>query len=118
MNITREFYPTDRYIYDFHKCTSRDGWAQIDTSEDAHYYGNWANPLLLEIVTYIEGDVTTYKADTVKEFVEEMRRLQKFHEENKSPCKIDGMGKDVIINKFKDMGLGDMLHKSHMTSNS
>jgi hypothetical protein len=39
-----EFTPSDRYVYDFVLCTYDKGWAQIDTRQDASYYGTWTNP--------------------------------------------------------------------------
>ena len=44
MKITREFCPGDRYVYDFGLCTYEKGWAQVDTAQDASYFGTWANP--------------------------------------------------------------------------
>ena len=48
----------DRYKYDFRQCKPSDGWAQLDTKQDAPYYGNWINPLTLETLSYCEGDVS------------------------------------------------------------
>ena len=47
MQIERTNENADRYKYDFDVCHFGKGWAQIDTSEDAYYYGQWANPCLL-----------------------------------------------------------------------
>lgn len=49
---------TERYAFDFDRCTYANGWAQVDTYQDASYFGIWTNPDLREIVTYCEGDVT------------------------------------------------------------
>ena len=32
MKITREFCPSDRYVYDFGLCSYEKGWAQVDTA--------------------------------------------------------------------------------------
>lgn len=81
MNVTRLFDgDTDRYAFDFKLCQSKDGWAQVDTKQDASYYGNWANPLKLQLVSYAEGDITVTKCDTDAEFtaaVTEMCEWQK-----------------------------------------
>lgn len=43
--LTRGFEcMSDRYKYDFRLCTSANGWAQLDTKQDASYFGNWINP--------------------------------------------------------------------------
>jgi hypothetical protein len=57
MTIERfnEFCPGNRYLYDFRVCTYEKGWAQIDTRQDAAYYGSWTNPVRREIFTYCEG---------------------------------------------------------------
>ena len=39
MKITREFCPGDRYTYDFGHCSYENGWAQVDTAQDASYFG-------------------------------------------------------------------------------
>ena len=71
--ITRNFNPEgDRYAYDFGHCRFDKGWAQIDTTSDAHYYGNWANPHTRKIFIYAEGDETVIALDTDDEFVEEL----------------------------------------------
>ena len=66
----------ERYKYDFGACSPKKGFAQVDTSQDAWYYGNWANPTTLELVSYAEGDVTIKTAETEAEFVEEMRKME------------------------------------------
>ena len=58
MKITREFCPGDRYVYDFGLCSYENGWAQVDTAQDASYFGTWANPTRLMIFSYCEGDTT------------------------------------------------------------
>ena len=39
MKITREFAPADRYVYDFGLCSYKNGCAQVDTAQDASYFG-------------------------------------------------------------------------------
>ena len=62
MKITHEFCPGDRYTYDFGLCSFENGWAQIDTAQDASYFGTWANPTRLMIFSYCEGDTTLKEA--------------------------------------------------------
>ena len=73
MKITREFCPGDRYIYDFGLCTYEKGWAQVDTAQDASYFGTWANPTRLMIFSYCKGDTTLKEAASPEEFVAELR---------------------------------------------
>lgn len=61
---------TDRYEFDFRKCMPSAGWAQLDTYQDAPYYGTWVNPTLRQIFNYCEGDVTLTKCDTDSDFAE------------------------------------------------
>lgn len=63
MQIIRDFAPADRYLYDFRLCTTEKGWAQIDTSQDASYFGQWINPVKREIFCYCEGDTILTRCD-------------------------------------------------------
>lgn len=75
MKITREFAPGDRYRYDFGLCSYANGWAQVDTAQDACYFGTWANPTKLMIFSYCEGDTTLKEAETPEEFAAEQRDI-------------------------------------------
>ena len=55
MKTTREFAPADRYIYDFGLCSYENGWAQVDTAQDAAYFGTWANPARVLIFRHVSG---------------------------------------------------------------
>jgi len=101
---------TDRYAFDFKRCHFHEGWAQIDTPQDAWYFGQWANPLQLRIMTYAEGDCTLCTASNPQEFVDELRRMKAWHDENELRFAIDGMCDERIIKAFKELGLGDLLH--------
>jgi len=111
MTIAREFLPdADRYMFDFTDCHCKDGWAQCDTRQDASYFGTWANPLTLKIVQFAEGDVTREQAYSPEEFCSMVRRHAQWNYENEGFFRIDGMGRHNIIQAFKDLGLGDLLH--------
>lgn len=101
---------SERYKYDAGMCSVSKGWAQIDSSQDASYYGQWANPLTLEYFCYCEGDTTHKKADSPEEFREFMLELAKWGEERGYGFKIDGMRVSEIIEAFKNLGLGEYLH--------
>lgn len=108
---THKFMPSDRYVFDFELCTPNDGWAQVDTGQDASYYGTWTNPFDLRIISYVEGDVYENKAESVQEFVEEIKSIKDWNEEHGHGFKgIDAMCRDNIINRFKEIGLGGLLH--------
>jgi len=111
MKTTREFCPADRYAYDFGICSSGKGFAQVDTGQDAWYFGTWANPEKLAIVSYCEGDVTLLQAEDPEEFAAELRAMKKWTDESGCGFKgIDPMCVPEIEARFRALGLGDLLH--------
>ncbi len=107
------FLPTDRYRYDFNICTPSNGFAQIDTSQDASYYGTWANPFTFVIYNYCEGDITKTICEDAKEFAAELRKTKKWEEErNEGKFFIDCLCVDRIEKEFRNHGLGDLFHES------
>lgn len=80
--IIRSFCPADRYKYDFNECTSDKGWAQLDTGQDASYFGTWINPARRETMCYCEGDVTLCHFDTDDELVAELESIKRWNLEN------------------------------------
>lgn len=112
MEIIREFLPKDRYFFDFGICSLTNGYAQVDTSQDAHYFGTWANPETLTVVAYLEGDVITTKCDTEQEFIDQLRSMKRWNEEyGYRFYGIDpGLSQPVLKERFIKLGLGDLLH--------
>jgi hypothetical protein len=109
--MVRSFQPCDRYVFDFELCTAERGFAQIDTSQDAFYYGMWCNPFERKVVTYAEGDIVTTTLDTDAEFIKEIREIEKFEVETmQGKCNIDALCVDSLITRFHDLGLEDLLH--------
>ena len=101
---------SDRYILDFGQCSSKNGFAQVDTEQDAWYYGTWANPYKLIIVNYCEGDVTVQRCESEQEFAETLRKIKAWNEKQGfKKFGIDGMCNDSLISKFKSIGVGDLL---------
>ncbi len=101
----------DRYMFDFKFCQAANGWAQVDTAQDAWYYGNWANPFRLELISYAEGDVCRTKCDTEAEFKAEIERTCAWHTENDGKrAMVDGMCRPEIIERFKALGLEEWMH--------
>ena len=108
-------FMTDRYAFDFKTCTPKKGYAQVDTTQDAHYYGHWANPFKLEFIGYVEGDISVQKAADVDEFVECVKSFVSWCDETGwSFLGIDPMLKKDLEDRFKEIGLGDYLHGSVM----
>ena len=111
IKIARGFNPmTDRYAFDFDRCTAAKGWAQLDTRQDASYYGTWANPELRQIINYCEGDITTTTMDTDEEFVAEIRKWADWvNEHDWGPAQIDpGFPERPLFARFVELGLGDL----------
>lgn len=101
----------NRYDFDFGECHVSLGYAQVDTSQDAPYFGIWTNPTTLNTVSYMEGDVIRETAESVEEYVAYIRKMVADYEEMGRPVKgIDPMLNSEIENRFKEIGLGDLLH--------
>lgn len=101
---------SDRYSYDFKKCRYADGWAQIDTRQDASYYGTWANPLTLELQSYCEGDTTRTTCESEEDFKIEMQKTIDWNKEAGYWVGIDAGGDGPIFEAFERMGFGEYLH--------
>lgn len=111
MITTRRFNPEgDRYFFDFGPCNFEKGFAQIDTSQDASYFGLWANPERLLIVSYIEGDITIQQAENRGEFIREIRTMAQWNKDGGFRFAVDGMCNETIIGGFTGLGLADLLH--------
>jgi len=110
MKKTEEFCEGSRYIYD--NTLLKKGFAQVDTGQDASYFGVWASPKHRIIFTFAEGDCITQQAETDQEFISEMRNIKQWNVDNGYSCNIDcGYDEDVRY-RFKNLGLTDLLHKS------
>jgi hypothetical protein len=102
---------TDRYQFDFGPCAPAQGFAQVDTSQDAWYYGNWANPFTFTFVSYAEGDLDTTVADTPEEFRTVIREFVEWNNAERDRFKgIDSMLDERIEQAFRDLGLGEYLY--------
>jgi hypothetical protein len=100
----------DRYTYDFRKCTSDKGWAQLDTKQDASYYGNWVNPLTFELMSYCEGDICHTKCANADEFKVELAETVAWQRERNYFKGIDGMCRPEIIAALTALGFAGDLH--------
>ena len=113
IKMTHEFFnDINRYHWDFDICTPARGFAQVDTTQDAWYYGTWANPFSFTLVTYAEGDLNTSVADTADEFCEMIRDFVGWNNaEGLARFKgIDPMLSPHIEQAFQALGLGEFLH--------
>jgi hypothetical protein len=103
----------DRYSFDFGCCSAEHGWAQVDSDQDAAYYGVWAQPTELKMFSFAEGDLCLKEAETREEFVAEMRAFAAFEiEQGRQAPRIDPGLRPEIHDAFVALGLGDMLHES------
>jgi hypothetical protein len=104
----------ERYDFDFNRCTPVDGWAQVDTSQDASYFGTWANPIDLRVMSFVEGDCTLFTADSPEDFVTYVREAKKWNDDHGYKFGIDTHRQGVdgirITEAFNALGLGDLLH--------
>lgn len=107
----REFAPADRYVYDFGVCSYDKGFAQVDTKQDASYFGTWASPTRRMVVSYCEGDVTTDICETDEEFVAQLRSIDSWNVANGyGNARIDPGFSPAMKADFERIGLADMLH--------
>jgi len=82
-------------------------WVRIDTDQDAWYYGNWANPRRLYVVTYAEGDLIVLKCDTAEEFCSELSRMAAWHATQDSYMRIDPREEHESL--WLELGLGHLM---------
>lgn len=109
MKITREFCPGCRYQYDL--LLLKKGYAQVDTGQDAEYFGTWANPTTLVIFNYCEGDCTTTECETAQEFIEELERIKQWNIDNGHRFLGVDPGLDKLeIQNWHNIGASHLLH--------
>jgi len=95
---------SDRYKYDFNICAARKGWAQIDSKQDAPYYGQWCNPITRELFSYCEGDLYHTLCDTDDEFTQVLRECIEWNKEREYFIGVDPMGRQDIKDALIRMG--------------
>lgn len=111
ITIDRSWEPTSRYKFDCGRCSYANGYAQIDTGQDASYFGTWCSPSERTIVCYCEGDVTVQRADTDEDFVRAIRECAAWNDAHGwGPMKIDALASPALAEKFTALGLADLLH--------
>lgn len=109
--IDRSFQPSSRYRFDTGLCSYAKGYAQIDTKQDASYFGTWCSPTERTIVCYCEGDVTIERADTDEEFIAAIRACAAWNDQQGyGPLQIDALASPQLAERFQALGLADLLH--------
>lgn len=101
----------DRYRFDFKDCTYAKGWAQFDSRQDAHYFGNWVNPTTRQWASYCEGDVTLITCDTDEEFTAYVIETCNWYAERQDTRPgIDVFTMPELKARFEALGLAEWLH--------
>lgn len=101
----------DRYYYDFGPCSAANGFAQIDTGQDASYFGIWANPTSLVIFSYAEGDTTKVECESPEEFATALRDMHEWNvKQGWGGAYIDPGFDPAMKTAFEQMGLAELLH--------
>lgn len=112
--IQRGFDPdTDRYAFDYGICSYRLGWAQVDTHQDASYFGIWTHPVSRMICTYAEGDVTVERCSDETDYRAALLRIITCYDRSERPCRIDVMALAVshpIRDGLIALGMASYLH--------
>jgi len=113
MKVTKEFAPADRYLYDFGLCSYANGFCQVDTQQDASYFGTWINPTRLILFTYCEGDTTLTECANAAEFIDAVRELATWNKDQGYWIGIDaGLPEQhaSIREALVSLGLEDLTH--------
>ena len=101
----------NRYAYDFGLCSTTGDWAQMDTAQDAPWFGQWANPFERKILCYAEGDRTLIECGDDTEFTAELERIAEFHTKNDKWKGIDTWS-TRLCDRFAAAGAGHLVHPS------
>lgn len=83
------FQSCERYFFDFTLCTYAKGWMQIDTYQDASYFGIWTRPTSLEVITFAEGDFVHVECETFAEYTREIASIVRAYSNDEWHCRID-----------------------------
>lgn len=100
----------ERYTFDLGECSTKNGWAQFDTSQDASYFGIWVNPFNLSVFTLCEGDMTLEEAESEEEFSAHLGTMRDFYNNGTRFLGIDPGFNGDLKQRFVDLSLGYLLH--------
>ena len=94
------FHPEDRYIFDFAP-EFLDEWTQLDTDQDAPYFGVWVNKSKRLVLTYCEGDVSLVICEDDEHFDAEVGSLCRYY--TAAPAfKIFDIDAGVVTHVYQD----------------
>ncbi len=112
MKITRQHLEPhgDRYRFDFGACHVSKGYAQIDTTQDASYFGQWANPMALKVVKFQEGDLEVQECETPEEFAKTLEKLHEWTSGLGYWLGIDTLLNSEVEQAFRRLGLARLFH--------
>lgn len=111
MNSLTSFNPvTDRYHFDFGECSYERGFCQVDTEQDASYYGNWVNLTERKFVSYAEGDITRLEFENDDEMASYLRTFSE--NQNLGFLHVDPGFSDANEKKMLALGLYGLLPES------
>ena len=105
---TEHFPMADRYRWDTKHCRASDGWVQIDTLQDAPYYGTWAHKDKYQIVQYCEGDLSTTTCTDAEAFAAELAEFVRWAKE---AGYWEGIDANIRAEEWFDAGFGEYLHR-------
>ena len=89
----------------------KNAWAQVDTAQDASWFGTWASPAERTIVNFAEGDVTRTVCDTDAEFAATLREIDRWNRDHGyGPARIDPGFDPALKTAFAALGLIEMIH--------
>ena len=114
METKRIFCNGNRYQFDFNLCSIANGYAQLDTTQDASYFGTWINPFIFRIINFCEGDVTIFNMKDSKELKKELENLEKWNYYNGHSFKgIDPGFNEKLLKRFIELDLTEYLHSEY-----
>jgi len=96
----------DRYYFD----STLKGFCQLDTKQDASWFGNWLDPIKQKIATYAEGDICFATETDPAAYAKRVRTICDWYKKNGEFIGIDPMGNEPAKEAFKSLGLADLLH--------
>jgi hypothetical protein len=116
ISTTRTFAEDgNRYEIDNGVCNSASGFCQIDTSQDASYFGIWTSPSQRAVCSFMEGDITVEKATTDAEYREILVNCLTSHRHNNEahPHAMIDLGisrRDEFRDAFVTLGMASYIY--------
>lgn len=110
INTQRTFRPSSRYEFD-RDLNEGIGWTQVDTEQDASYFGNWTNPTERSWFSYTEGDICIVTCDTDEDYIAYVNETMNWYllRENRRPF-FDFLS-PAIKAEFERLGLQEWFYQ-------